>query len=93
MLSLQKDYAMKATDKKLWLPLVGGALIILGSFGLVFKDQDISDNISDWSYFGAYVGGCFGIVSVILMYLTFREQSKMAYQTRFESVFLICYAH
>lgn len=87
MLSLQKDYAMKATDKKLWLPLAGGALIILGSFGLVFKDQDISDNISDWSYFGAYVGGCFGIVSVILMYLTFREQSKMAYQTRFESVF------
>lgn len=78
---------MKATDKHLWLPLLGGATIILGSFWLVFKDQDISDNISDWSYFGAYVGGCFGIVSVILIYLTFREQSKIAYQTRFESVF------
>lgn len=86
MLSLQKDYAMKATDKKLWLPLAGGALIILGSFWSVFKDQDISDNISDWSYFGAYVGGCFGIVSVILIYLTFREQSRMAYKSQFESV-------
>lgn len=78
---------MKATDRKLWIPLLGGAAIILGSFWLVFRDQDISDNISDWSYFGAYVGGCFGIVSVILIYLTFREQSKIAYQTRFESVF------
>jgi len=78
---------MKATDKKLWIPLLGGAAIILGSFWLVFRDQDISDNISDWSYFGAYVGGCFSIVSVILIYLTFREQSKIAYQTRFESVF------
>lgn len=78
---------MKATDKKLWIPLLGGAAIILGSFWLAFRDQDISDHISDWSYFGAYVGGCFGIVSVVLIYLTFREQSKMAYQTRVESVF------
>ena len=77
---------MKATDKKLWLPLLGGAAIILGSFWLVFRDQDISDNISDWSYFGAYVGGCFGIISVVLIYLTFREQSKMAYKSQFESV-------
>ena len=84
---MRKKLRMKSTDRKLWLPLVVGALIILGSFWLVFKDQNISDNISDWSYFGAYVGGCFGIVSVILIYLTFREQSKIAYQTRFESVF------
>ena len=67
---------MKATDRKPWISLLGGAAIKLGSFGLVFRDKDISDNISDWSYFGAYVGGCFGIVSVVLIYLTFREQSK-----------------
>ena len=30
---------MKATDRKLWIPLLGGAAIILGSFGLVFRDH------------------------------------------------------
>ncbi|MDE6584552.1 MAG: putative phage abortive infection protein, partial [Anaeroplasmataceae bacterium] len=62
-------------------------IIILGSFILCFYKQDVSDNISDWASFGAYVGGCFGFISVIIMYMVFREQSKMAYKSQFEAVF------
>ncbi|MBD5379293.1 MAG: hypothetical protein HDR74_05280 [Bacteroides sp.] len=74
-------------DKKLWIPILIGAIIILGSFILRFCKQNVSDNISDWASFGAYVGGCFGFISVIIMYMVFREQSKMAYKSQFESVF------
>lgn len=74
-------------DKKLWIPILIGVIIILGSFIICFYKQDISDNISDWASFGAYVGGCFGFISVIIMYMVFREQSRMAYKSQFESVF------
>lgn len=78
---------MKAVDKNLWLPIGFGAFIILGVFIIFFHTQSFSDNIADWASFGAYVGGCFGFISVILMYLVFREQSKMAYKSQFEAVF------
>lgn len=78
---------MKAVDEKLWLPIGFGVLVILGVFVYWFHNQSISDNIADWASFGAYVGGCFGFISVILMYMVFREQSKMAYKTQFEAVF------
>lgn len=74
-------------DKKLWIPIIIGVFIILGSFILCFYKQDVSDDISDWASFGAYVGGCFGFISVVIMYMVFREQSKMAYKSQFESVF------
>lgn len=74
-------------DKKLWISILIGVLIILGSFILCFYKQDVSEDISDWASFGAYVGGCFGFISVIIMYMVFREQSKMAYKSQFESVF------
>lgn len=74
-------------DKRLWIPILIGVLIILGSFILCFYKQDISDDISDWASFGAYVGGCFGFIYVIIMYMVFREQAKMAYKSQFESVF------
>lgn len=78
---------MKAFDEKLWLPIGFGVLVILGVFIYWFHNQSISDDIADWTSFGAYVGGCFGLISVILMYMVFREQSKMAYKTQFEAVF------
>lgn len=74
-------------DKKLWVSILIGALFIVGSFILCFYKQDISNDISDWASFGAYVGGCFGIISVVIMYMVFREQSKMSYKSQFEAVF------
>lgn len=74
-------------DKKLWIPILIGIIIIVGSFILCFYKQDISENISDWGSFGAYVGGCFGFISVVIMYLVFREQAKMTYKSQFEAVF------
>lgn len=78
---------MKSTYNKLWLSLVIAAILVIGTFLLCFHNQYISNDISDWASFGAYVGGCFSLVSVILVCLTFIEQSKMSYKTQFESVF------
>ena len=78
---------MKVNDKKLWIPIGIGAALILGAFIICFYKQSISDNIADWASFGAYVGGCFGFISVVIMYMVFREQSKMSYKSQFEAVF------
>lgn len=78
---------MKVNDKKLWIPIGIGATFILGAFIICFYKQSISDNIADWASFGAYVGGCFGFISVVIMYMVFREQSRMSYKSQFEAVF------
>lgn len=47
----------------------------------------LSSQISDWSAFSTYLGLSFSFLSVFLVYLTYRSQSKMSAVLQFESVF------
>ena len=40
---------------------------------------------SDWSYFGSYFGGMTSIVSIILLFITLREQQKENYRLKIEA--------
>ena len=81
---------MKKISWRWLIPLIVillGVTIILGVFIWYFHRQGISDSISDWASFGSYLGGTLSFISVVLMYLIFREQIRISYNSQFESVF------
>ena len=61
-------------------------LFVLGPFLVMFYEQNISNNIIDWAAFGNYIGGTFGLVSVYLMYLIFKEQNTISQVNHFETM-------
>ncbi|MDD4636845.1 MAG: putative phage abortive infection protein [Bacteroidales bacterium] len=69
----------------------GIMIIAMGAFIANFKEQEISNSIGDWSSFGAYVGGVLGfissLVSITLIYLTYKSQAEMSYKMKFEASF------
>lgn len=42
----------------------------------------------NWAYLGNYVGGMIGIVSVVLLYITYREQRRSNLQIHYEKMLL-----
>ena len=56
-----------------------------------FHQQSLSNDSSNWSDFGGYVGGVVGTIfsfaSVILIYLTFQRQQRTSILQQFESTF------
>lgn len=62
-------------------------LVILGTYWWYFHNNGISDNVADWGNFGGYVSGTMGIVSVVLLLLTFIEQTRQVGKSQFESIF------
>ncbi len=75
----------KRNQNIIWT-LALGMVLIIGMFIYVFHNQSISTDILDWASFGGYIGGTFSILSVLLMYMIFREQSLLAYRTQYESI-------
>lgn len=64
------------------LVLVG---IVLGVYCFFFHDQSISDNTSDWGSFGSYFGGTLSLVSIVLLYYTFKEQRRENHRNWFDA--------
>lgn len=57
-------------------------------FVFQFHDNVFSDNISDWGSFGDYVGEIIlSLISIFLLYKTYKEQQYTNVITRFESRF------
>ena len=54
-----------------------------------FKDTPLSDNTSDWGAWGSYVGIGISILSVSLIYITYKEQQESNRIGRFEEHFHI----
>lgn len=66
------------------LLLVVGALV---PFVWKFWGWTVSDHLKDWSDFGTYVGFSVSLISVALVYVTYRGQKEMSYVMQFESIF------
>jgi membrane protein DedA with SNARE-associated domain len=49
-------------------------LTVLLPYMIVFAQNSISHQNEDWSHLGGYISGTLGIVSIFLLYLTYREQ-------------------
>lgn len=78
---------MKKNDKMI-LSII--CITIFGAIGvylLNFHTAKISDDTSDWGDFGGYIGGTLSLISVFLIYYTYRKQSEMNYRNQFESIF------
>lgn len=60
-----------------------------------FRSQEISNDIGDWSSFGAYMAGTIGtlfsIVVIIVLYLTYINQKKQQFENTFNQ-FLTSYS-
>ena len=57
-------------------------------FVFQFHDNAFSDNISDWGSFGDYVGGIIlSLISIFLLYKTYKEQQYTNVITQFENRF------
>lgn len=78
---------MKRSDIIISIIIVTAFIISLGSFLIKFNQSEISNDISDWGDFGGYIGGTLSLISVILIYYTYRSQSKMNYRNQFEAIF------
>lgn len=49
-----------------------------------FHNHELSNNSIDWGAFGSYFGGTISIVSVFLLYITYREQQRANAINHFE---------
>lgn len=78
---------MKKYDWVALIVVVAVIIGIVGAYVLHFHNSSISNNTSDWGDFGAYVSGGLSLISVCLIYYTYRKQSEMNYRNQFESKF------
>ena len=51
-------------------------LIVFAPYIIVFAKNGISQQTQDWSYLGSYIGGTLSVVSIFLLYITYREQRR-----------------
>ena len=65
--------------------LVLYVLVVLIIYACHFHAWALSYCTTDWGGFGSYLGGMVSIVSIILLYLTLREQHKENYRLRIET--------
>ena len=63
-------------DKKILLIALGVAIVPLIVYVICFWGIEISDNTTDWGAFGNYVAVCLSVLSISLIYITYREQRK-----------------
>ena len=63
-------------------------VVVFIPYILVFARNGISHQTQDWSYLGSYIGGTLGIVSVFLLYITYREQRRTNHVDHFEKTLL-----
>ena len=77
---------MKKKDSKIYLVII---VVLAGTIGFYIKyfyNTAISRNPSDWGNFGGYIGGMLSIISVFLIYYTYKSQSEMNYRNQFETI-------
>lgn len=74
-------------DKIIYVTVVLALLGTIGAYVINFYNSTISSNTSDWGDFGGYIGGTLSLISVFLIYYTYRSQSEMNYRNQFESIF------
>lgn len=72
------------TDKIIIIIAVGIAIVLLLFYAVYFIDAPISKSTSDWGAFGSYATICVSILSVTLIYVTYREQRESNEITRVE---------
>ena len=61
-------------------------LIVLLPYIIVFAQNGISHKNEDWSHLGGYINGTLGIVTIFLLYLTYREQRATNHIEHFEKI-------
>mgnify|MGYP006872999954 CR=1 FL=1 len=59
--------------------------VVLVIYACHFHACKLSNCTTDWGAFGSYFGGMVSIVSIILLYLTLREQMKENYRIQIEN--------
>ncbi len=63
-------------------------ILFLGIFIFQFYESPLSENIAAWGSFGDYIGGVIlSLISIFLLYKTYKEQQYTNVITRFESRF------
>lgn len=67
---------MKLSVKDKTFYVVVFILVIVLALYFIQFHSGFSNNQSDWGFFGGYLSGVIGIVSIVLLYTTYREQRK-----------------
>ena len=79
-----KYYFQIMTDKKIILIASGLAVVFLMTYVICFWGTGLSGNTTDWGAFGSYAAICVGLLSIALIYVTYREQRRTNEITRVE---------
>lgn len=74
--------------------LVIGIIVAIGIpsifFYLNFKNQELSENVGDWSSFGSYIAGTvgtiFSISAVVLVYMTYLTQKEQQFESTYNQL-------
>lgn len=64
------------TDRNILLIALVVAIALLMAYVICFWGIEISGNTSDWGDFGNYLAVCLSVLSISLIYITYREQRK-----------------
>lgn len=68
--------------------MLGGiTALLLGIFILQFHGSSLSNRISDWGSFGDYIAICTSLISIALIYQTYKEQRMSNKFARFENTY------
>lgn len=63
---------------------IGLVIAVIVPYVWNFRNADLSNNTGDWGAFGDYCGIGLGVLSVCLVYFTYREQRKSNLRSLFE---------
>lgn len=80
---------MKISDKQIVYCTISGAMGMLLTYIICFWGVSISDKTSDWGAFGNYMGMVISSISIALIFITYREQSKSNKIARYEQHILL----
>lgn len=80
-----KDFRINNVRWPIWALFF--CVILQLVFYLVRFHGPLSSESSDWSAFSHYFGLSFSVLSVLLVYLTYRNQTQMSAVLQFESIF------
>lgn len=83
---MKKNRLIQWLSTHVFLCVVFLLLLDVLPYIVVFSQNGISQDIEDWAHLGGYISGTLGVISIFLLYLTYREQRMTNHVEHFEKI-------
>lgn len=83
---MKKNRLIQWLSTHVFLCVVILLLLVVLPYIIIFTQNGTSQNIEDWAHLGGYLSGTLGVISIFLLYLTYREQRTTNHVEHFEKI-------